>query len=411
MQKLLFILFFVFQFSHAQWQELIKQAPYYIQTIQVNDGKYPMPSNILELNHKLYVSFDDLQADEKDYYYKIVRYDENWKPTQLQISEYIDGFESDIITGIEPSNGTLQSYTHYHFSIPNENTRILLSGNYMLEILNDADEVVFSRPFILYRKQVDVGIQVRWANDIAIKDQKQMLDVFLYKGNFTIFNESQSLQIKVIQNNNWFTQKILNIPSSYQGNKWIYHYPDKLLFDGLNEYRAFETKDIRGMNYGVVKRELTDKLYDFYLYKDFYRTHYLYYKDIDGAFVINSVQAENEVSTEADYVFVHFSFDGDLENGEKLYVCGQFNDFNPQKDYELKYNNDNGIYELSLLLKQGYYNYMYVIKNQNDFIYNITEGNFAETENAYQVLVYYRPPGSRSCKIIGYGKTNSERIK
>jgi len=411
MQKFFLVLLFVIFQTKAQWQELIVEPPYYIQTIQVNDGKYPIPSNILELNHKLYVSFDDLQADEKDYYYKIVRYDENWQPTQLQISEYIDGFESDIITGIEQSSGTLQSYTHYFFSIPNENTKILLSGNYIIEILDDEEQVVFSRAFVLYEKKVDIGIQIKWPYDIVVKDKKQMLDLYLYKGNYNIFNEQETLQIKVLQNNNWQTIKTFTTPSSYQGDKWVYHYPSRLLFNGLNEFRAFETKDIRGMNYGIVKRELVDNLYDFYVYPDYYRTHYLYYKDIDGAFIINSVQAEENKNIEADYVYVHFTFDGDLEAGEHLFVSGNFNDFTPKAYHELKYNEETGKYELSLLLKQGYYNYMYVIKKNASEDYSLTEGNFAQTENFYQVLVYYRSPGNRFCKVIGYGKANSQKIK
>ncbi len=410
MKHIFLLLTFSFQLGFTQLSDYIITPPSYIRTFQVNDAKYPKPSNIIELGHKVYASFDDLQADEKDYYYKIVRLDENWEPTQLQVSEYIDGFDSDIISGISQSTGTLQSYTHYDMSFPNESTKILLSGNYILQILDDDENVVASKAFVLFQKKIDVGLQVKWSNSVSNRYQSQMIDFFLYKGNYTILNETQSLKILLIQNNNWNTSIEFSSPTYYQGNKWVYHEPTKALFDGLNEFRRFEIKDLRGNNYNIVSRELTDNLYDFYVYTQTFREHYLYYQDLDGSFILSSEQAE-DVSTEADYCYVHFSFEGEIRNNEKLYVLGQFNDFTPSNEYELEYNDKSGIYEASILLKQGYYNYMFGILANSKTDFSITEGNFYQTENNYKILVYYRPPGSRFVKVIGYGEVDSADLK
>jgi len=407
---LLLLLVVISQNIFGQQSNYIVEAPSYIKTFQVNNGKFPKPSNIIEFSHFVYASFDDIDADEKDYYYKIVRLDENWQPTQLQVSEYIDGFQSDIITDVVQSTGTLQSYTHYAVRFPNESTKILLSGNYIFQILNDDEEVVCSKPFVLYKKNIDVGIQVKWSNDVANRYKTQMIDFFLYKGDYSIMNETQSLKILLIQNDNWHSALQFSSPTFYQGNKWIYHQPQKALFNGLNEFRRFETKDLRGNNYNIVRRELTNDLYDFYLYTTSFRDHYLYYKDLDGAYVLSSEQAE-DVSVEADYVNVHFSFDGEINNDEKLYVLGQFNDYTPSENNELKLNEQTGLYETSIRLKQGYYNYIYGIKTGNQMDYTITEGNFYQTENNYKLLVYYRAPGSRYAKIIGYGEVESSDLK
>jgi len=395
----------------AQLQEQIVYPPYYIKTAKLDNGEDLKPSAIIELGKPIFLSFDDLQADEKEYQYRIKRFDENWQPTQLNESEYIDGFASDIITDIIQSTGTLQSYTHYSLQIPNDNTSILLTGNYIIEILNDNDEVVFSKAFIVYRQDINVGMQVKWPTDVNLRNSMQFIDFSIYKNGYTILNESESLTIKIFQNNDLSYSLNFHQPTFYQGDQWIYHYPNEALFEGINEFRRFETKDLRGYNYGVKYQELND-LYDFYPYTASFRDQYSYYKDIDGAYILNSTQAPDDINTEADYVNVHFSFDGTLNPDEKIYVIGRFNDFNPTDDYQLKYQEKSGKYEVSVLLKQGYYDYMFVTKNkQNQIDIAAIEGSFAQTENDYNILVYYRAPGSRFTKVIGYGYANSDQIK
>ncbi len=405
----IFILWSVFTFS--QYEKYVIEPPYYIKTVKLDDGKNPKPSPIIQLGHRIYFSFDDLQADEKEYYYKILRFDENWQPTPLNESEYIDGFASDIITDIEQSTGTLQSYTHYSLYLPNENTRILLSGNYILQVLNEDEEVIFSKAFILYRKEINVGMQVKWANEVRMKDRLQFIDFNLYKSGYTILNETESLTVKIFQNNDIGYSLDFHQPTFYQGDNWIYHYPQQAVFEGINEFRRFETKDVRGYNYGIALREL-NQLYDFYPYTGNFRTRYDYYKDINGSYILNSVQAPDNVDVESDYVNVHFSFGGVLDDNERIFVIGRFNDFNPTDQYELLYNDENKRYETTVLLKQGYYDYMYVTKNdRNEIDITAIEGSFARTENDYTIVVYYHPPGGRYTKVIGFGTANSDQIR
>ena len=400
------------QISNAQLQDLIVKPPYYIKTVKLDDGRQPKSSPVIALGQRIYFSFDDLQADEKEYYYKISRFDENWQPSILNESEFIDGFASSIITDITSSSGTLQSYTHYNLVLPNDDTRILLSGNYLMQVLDEDDNVVFSKPFILYKKDINVGVQVKWPTEVQIKDRMQFIDFSLYLSGYTILNESENLLVKIFQNNDINYSVDLRRPTFYKGAEWVYHYPNKALFEGLNEFRRFECKDVRGYNYGISYKELIGKLYDFYTDTAWPRTHYLFYKDIDGCYILNSVQAYDDVNSEADYVNVHFTYQGDLNEGDKIYVIGRFNDFSPDESALLTFNDETGKYENVQLLKQGYYDYMFITENtQGQFDRTAIEGSFAETENIYMVLVYYKPPGARFTKVIGYGEASSDNIR
>ncbi len=410
-----FFVAFTFLFLHityAQLQDLIVKPPYYIKTVKLDDGRQPVSSPIIELGHRIYFSFDDLQADEKEYSYKILRFDENWQPSILNESEFIDGFASNVITGITTSTGTLQSYTHYNLVLPNDDTRILLSGNYILQVLDEDENVVFNKAFILYQKEINVGVQVKWPTDVQLKDRMQFIDFSLYLSGYTILNESENLLVKVFQNNDINFSIDFRRPTFYKGAEWVYHYPDKALFDGLNEFRKFESKDVRGFNYGINYKELSGKLYDFYPYTAVPRNHYLYYKDIDGCYILSSLQAYDDVHTEAEYINVHFTYKGDLNEGESVYVIGRFNDFTPDESAHLTFNEETGLYENVQLLKQGYYDYMFVMSDASgQFDWTAIEGNFAQTENIYTVLAYYKPPGSRYTKVIGYGEASSDNIR
>ena len=74
----------------------------------------------------------------------------------------------------------------------------------------------------------------------------------------------------------------------------------------------------------------------------------------------------------------------------------QLNDRN-----QLQYDATQGAYIGRILLKQGIYNYQFISNNPQNYT---LEGNHAETENYYEVLVYFRKPGDRFDSLIGFQK-------
>ena len=67
------------------------------------------------------------------------------------------------------------------------------------------------------------------------------------------------------------------------------------------------------------------------------------------------------------------------------------------------YNPATRAYEKSLLLKQGAYNYRYVLQRPGRAADAAPiEGNFYETRNEYQIRIYHRPQGARYDRLVGY---------
>lgn len=376
----------------------------------------PLISNhyepILKLGDKWKLSFDDLNADETDYYYKIIHCDFNWKPSNLSASEYINGFDSDRIRNYENSFNTLQPYTHYEVTFPNEYTKLKISGNYIIKVLNEDDEVVFERRFVVYIPKVNISISIHKANTIKDSDQKQRIEFSINHSNLIINNPNQEIKTKIFQNFDWkFSSKNLK-PLYFKGNQIIYKLSEDLSFWGSNEFLYFDTKNIRNTNLQIAKVELGEKLYHTYLYENEPRIKepYTRFPDIDGNFIIRNLEG-NDANTDADYNWVHFTLKMPKLNLKTVYVNGAFNNWQINDINKMKYNSELGVYEANILLKQGFYNYQYITKtNKNSYNNFEISGSHYQTENNYSVLVYYKKFGGRYTQVIGYNTITSIKL-
>ena len=201
-------------------------------------------SAIVPLGTPLEISFDDLDADSKDYQYKIEHMTHDWKSSRLSSSQFIDGFDQNTIINVSNSFNTLQNYTHYSVRIPNINTVITKSGNYLLSILNTDDDVIFTRRFVLYEPSTTVGVTVERSRNSKTLNTQQTIEFIINHPKIKINNPAQEVHVVILKNNNW-EEKITNLqPTFFRPNQLSYTYTNKTNFWGGNEYLFFENKDI-----------------------------------------------------------------------------------------------------------------------------------------------------------------------
>lgn len=398
--------------GHAQ-SEVIINPPEYIKTIILRSRQSNNYAPIVKLGEPLILEFDDLSDSQADYSYKIEHYDYDWKISNLIATQYINGFDNDRIRDFENSFNSLQPYTYYKLILPNEKTQIKLSGNYLITVLDEDGDILFTRPFIVYQPLVDVGVSVHKSREVATINSKQNIEFSVNHPDLLINNPSQEIKVAVYQNNDWNTA-IKNIkPQFYRGNQLLYKYSDKVSFWAGNEYLFFDTKEIRNATNNIAKSRL-DGLFQTYLYTDEMRKNrpYTFYPDINGNFVIRTIDRETN-ATEADYSYVHFTLEAYTDIGEDdIYIYGDFNDWQLTEENKMYYNERLKLYTCKMLLKQGFYNYTYITVNDKKEINNhAIEGSFYQTENDYSVIVYYKPIGSRYDQVIGYGRANSENLR
>jgi hypothetical protein len=415
-KKFILLILITFTSSSIKGQEVYETLPPdFIKTIEFFGSSDEFSGTpIISINETLNLKFDDLTAAENDYYYEIEHYNFDWTPSKLSKNEYLEGFDNIRLFNFVNSFTTLQPYTHYELSFPNENTRGLkVSGNYMLKIFNSNKELLFSRKFIVFENLVNVDIIIRRSRNLTYLDKKQVVNFEVGRDDFIFRNPEQTVNTVVVQNNDFNTAIYDLKPQFTQGNRLIYRYDEESSFWGGNEYFNFDNKDIRQGTLRIERVELDD-LYNSFLYPNFLRAGnvYTFYPDINGAFRINTIQG-NDIDIESEYAKVHFTLQNskNLEGGE-IHLYGRFNNYvlddsTLMKPLETKPN----ILTNELLLKQGFYNYKYVFLDKNgNFKEGFISGNHDVTENDYQVIVYYRDIGARFDRVIGTGFGNSENI-
>ncbi|MDI1316414.1 DUF5103 domain-containing protein [Flavobacterium sp.] len=384
--------------------------PYNIKTVSfVQNGQNAIP--IFRLGDSFQFLFDDLFGNEANYFYTITHCDYDWKPSQLVKAEYINGFDDQRIQDYTNSLNALQIYSHYRLSFPNKLTQFRVSGNYVIKILSDDKEVVFTRKFIIFEELVAVPMQVRRARNNSVAEQKQNLDFTIRSGTINFQSPLTNVKVMLMQNGK-FDNAITNIKPQFTiGNDLIYKYDAETQFWGGNEFLFFENKDIRAANNSIATIDSKGGLYNAHLYTSNARANnpYTYYPDINGNFIVKNIGAENN-EIEADYSWVFFSLSAPNYFGKKsIYVNGMFNNFAINDENKMEYNAEKAIYEKAIMIKQGFTNYQYVISDTSGKIdeKNAIDGNFHLTENNYFALVYYRENNQRYDRIIGKGIASS----
>ncbi len=406
-------LLLVFILANAQVETEIV-APYNIKTISFVQNKQNVVP-IFKLGESFQLQFDDLFGNDASYFYEIVHCDYNWRPSDLQKREYIQGLDNQRIQESTSSFNTLQIYSHYKLNLPNTNTQLKISGNYILKILNESKEIVFSRRFMVYEDLVTVPIQVRRARTISSLDSKHNLEFTIKSNVITFQNPLKNIKTVLIQNGKLQTA-ITNIPPQYTiGNDLVYKYDNQTQFWAGNEFLYFDNNEIRIASNNISRVDSQKEIYSTYLFTNEARANSNYYNwpDVNGNFVVRKLFAENN-EIEADYSWVYFSLSAPMHrttDGE-IYIIGMFNNYALTPENKMEYNVEKAIYEKAILIKQGFTNFEYsAVKLNGSYDFeNAIDGNFFQTENQYTVLVYYKENTDRYDHIIGIGSATSLNI-
>ena len=413
MKKAIFFLSLVFICNLnicAQRNEILDKNIASLQVVANNDW-LSLPIITLNSNDFVNISFEDLTHEYHRYCYKIDHCEADWQTSSaLFESDYIDGFASgNTIDDVQESTNTVQLYTHYNISLPNNKCRPKISGNYRVTIYDENDEkhVVCRAYFMIVEPSMAVQLNVTTNTDIDINGKHQQVEMAVDYGNNIVSNPQTQIKTVVMQNNRW-DNAVVNARPQYikaNGLQWI-HCKD-YIFDGGNEYRKFETLDVTHTTMGLESINWDGHNYHAWIWTDEPRPSYIYDKDANGAFLIrNSDNIDNDVNS--DYIITHFRLKSP-QTADPIYINGFFTNDRFLPQYEMKWNEKNQQYEGELLLKQGYYSYQYLMMKPEGKLKPVpSEGNFYQTENTYQALIYFKANGDRTDRLVGYtfGKWN-----
>lgn len=378
-----------------------------IASLQVTAGNNWLSMPIINISDDtpINICFDDLTHDYHRYAYRLQHCEADWSPSEgIFDTDYCDGFaDGDIIDSYAKSVNTNTIYTHYSLSIPNDRCRLKMSGNYRLAIYddNDKDTILYAH-FMVVDPAVKIAAEVSSNTDIDANATHQQVSGSVDFSGLRTSNPAKEITTIVMQNGVWSTARYNPKPQTVLTNKMIFSHNRELIFDGGNEYRKFELLDVERPSMGVESTYWDDENYCADLWADEPRHNYIYDEDANGHFYIrNSDNIENDIAS--DYVNVRFTLSIPRQ-ATPVYINGVWTDIVSKHGIKMEYNNATNRYEAHAMLKQGYYSYRYVTTSLDGstVLPQPSEGNFHQTENEYQILVYYRPFGQRADQLVGY---------
>ena len=404
---LLFFLPFTCFTSHAQTQQIFDKN---VRTLMltVNDDPTLPPYMPFDGRQHIDIEWDEMSHDYKRYYYHIDHCDWDWQPTEgLFESDFLEGLNDQLIEDFEKSFNTTQIYTHYRLRIPNKELRLRLSGNYRVRIYEEdmEDEPVLEARFCLYEKEAGIIAQLSSNTDVDFNDSHQQMTLSVGFGGLSVFDPNRELKVVVMQNRRWDSRVEGLVPNIRRPNSVEFTHNRQLIFPAGNEYHRFEILDVHRTATGVDRIDWFEPYYHATLFPATVDHAYSYTEDQNGVFVLRSADDYDDATT-AEYVVVHFFLQTPRLQGGDVYVSGNWTGqtFNP--DCRMEYDELKEEYHAAILLKQGYYSYEFI---QKDGLMQRAMGSFFETENEYQVLVYYRAQGARYDRLAGYSVMHNAR--
>jgi len=396
-----------------------------VQTLRViTDGDFQrLPVIDNTVNSSLEISFDVL-ADQQYYLqYQVIHCDADWQADDLSELDYLDGFQPTRVTEVTPSFNTYVNYWHYSLKFPNEETRLLISGNYtvIFHLEDDPDAQVAMACFSVTEQMAFVGGEVSGNTDIDYRESHQQLTLQCTwsQARLPYLNPASDLRLVVTQNHRPDTRREIQHPSRIESSRACYEHLPELIFEAGNTFRRFEFTDRRYATLGIEQVRYVEPYFEVQLplQKSRQGNFYLYDQDQHGRYVINALRVD-DVNVESEYFWANFYLDGAMapRNGASIYLTGDFSYGELTDAYRMIYDEDRQCFVGRVLLKQGHYNYQFLCGKEwtpaepspvapgayrSPMTLEPVEGNYYEARNQYDIYVYYRAPGQRYDRLLG----------
>ena len=389
-----------------------------IQTVQLFQYGNQQGLPMLTLNgaDRIQLEFDDLEGSLKNYYYTYVLCDYNWNVLNLNPFDYIKGFTQSRISTYRYSSLSFTRYTHYQAVLPERNSAPSRSGNYLLKVFLDGDtsKLVFTKRMYVLDQKANITADVVQPFTPQLFGTHQRIKFSAGIKDINSFSAGQQVKATILQNNRWDNaQKDLS-PTFVRGNSLEYNSESLGLFEGGKEWRWLDLRSFRLQSDRVEKANYKKDSTDIILKPDIDRRaqRYVYFADLNGMYQVTTYESINPF-WQGDYATVYYSFappDGRPYAGQDVYLSGAFTNYELSPGWKMTFNEETGLYTTTAFMKQGYYNYQYVLADAADQKRSVAlEGNYWETENAYTILIYYKSFTDRADQLIGVAQINSRR--
>jgi hypothetical protein len=379
----------------------------HVKIVQQDEQLYDV---VLSLNQNVttLLTFDWLELGDREMYgeliAKVVHCNADWRQSQLYSMDYLYDYNEFPITGEELSYNTKVPFARYALPLP----RVKLPGNYVMVVYerNNENSPLFTKRFVVYDSRVSIRANVARSSGVKERDTHHQIEFLIDYQNFEIPNPYSDVYVLIRQNQQWFNT-ISGLKPSFvreDVNELEYTFFDlKNNFWAGNEYRYFDLRTSKALGQNVAEVQQDKYPMEAFLLPDRSRANEAYsqYNDLNGGYIVGNLETGGG-ELNADYLNTHFFLDASEPVQGDVYVIGDFNNHMLDDKGKMRYDAELQGYTLDILLKQGFYNYLYYVDNGSNSNPYLFDGSHFETENLYEIFVYTRPIGSRADLLIGY---------
>lgn len=350
------------------------------------------------------LEFDRLNAGPQRLVAKLIHCNADWSPSGLSETQYLNEFNEFFITDVQASVNTRVPFVHYRFRVP----RVKLSGNYLLQVQEEGGRYLLTQRIMVYQNLAVVAAKLGVPTGQGGRFSRQPVEFNVFYPDYPLVNPAMEVKAVLRQNHRWDTAKRIPKPTFVREElkrlEYVFFEPQDH-FLGLSEFRPFDTRSIRFRGIGVDEINLEATPIEVYLQSDRSREGQAYSQDpdINGKFIIQNKEYGSG-NVNGDYTWVNFELKAPEAPNGTVYITGSLTNWELTDKAVMKYNREKSLYRGRILLKQGYYNYYYTFKPANSPTLDASyfEGSHFATENIYDIMIYYRPPGTRADLLIGY---------
>jgi len=391
--------------ENHQYEQIIFNEDFKSLTFKSNSLILGEPCYYLNSLNNVAIEFDLLKNHSESLQYQLIHCDKDWKTSNISSMDAIDGFDTDYIENQKISYGPIQQYIHYNFKLPNNHTNFLISGNYIIKIFSEGES---NKPFanikfFVSEQSSNVNFNIDESSDVEQSKYLQSYEIECTYNSSNTIDPFSNIFINIEQNHQTFNQQWISGPNFIKENKLVFLPDEDQTFNGGNEFRFFDISSFRNGSQFVEKIYFEDTSYKIILKIDQKRSYrqYLEYKDMNGRFFIRTYD-NDEADFQSEYGWVAFKLNMRKELSDSIFIYGQLSNWKLDDSFLMKYDSTSQTYFNQLLLKQGYYNYIYVTKNSEFISTRKIEGAHFQTNNEYVIKVYYRDPLEMFDRILCY---------
>ncbi len=390
------------------WQNAIMDTNIHTVLFQNETWEFSLPVVRLGTEDRLELQFDDFRDNRLNLGYTLIHCDVEWKSSDLLPQEYLSGFGKGLISDIQSSVNTAISYNHYRLVLTQEDCTPLISGNYALIVYDEEnpDDIVLVRRLYVTENSITPEIQIKQPSYGFERETSHQIFFSFDYNTRDVSDPMNDFVAIAIQNNRPDHILICNKPYQAVSSRVEYTNPDNNTVEAGNEFRSIDLKSMKYQTENVAGIRQIYPAFHVTLKPDERRSTKPYFSksDLNGAFYIDK-EGSNDRHTEADYVYVHFRLSlPSVYAANTIYIAGAFTGWQYIPQYRMKYNESSGLFEATVLMKQGLYDYCYVTEDPESGKLNeyVVEGSYYETRNDYYVFIYRHDYQKRYDRLISF---------